>query len=180
VNNVKKLGTVRTTISIPTDLKRRMDEQAKSVNWSQVACHAFEGMLASIASRKEKLEMSDVIQRLRASTHASNDQEFNSGFSAGQQWAEREAAASDLKRLDGFHFQARHDWSTFFDSNAGSSAYTTAERLYTVFNPDADPRDAGEFWCPIVGEGKEHESDQWVRGFAEGALNVWWKVKDQL
>ena len=42
----------RTTISVPSELKARMDAVDESVNWSAVACQAFELKLAEITKRK--------------------------------------------------------------------------------------------------------------------------------
>jgi post-segregation antitoxin (ccd killing protein) len=44
--------TTRTTISVPRDLKDRMDAVGVAVNWSAVACRAFERRVAEIEKRK--------------------------------------------------------------------------------------------------------------------------------
>ena len=53
-------------ISVPRDLKARMDKVSASVNWSQVAAQAFEAKLLELESKKEVSGMDDVIARLRA------------------------------------------------------------------------------------------------------------------
>jgi hypothetical protein len=51
---------VNITISVPEDLKRRM-ERFKDINWSEVARRAFE----DTASREEMRIAADTIKRLR-------------------------------------------------------------------------------------------------------------------
>lgn len=45
-------GSVRTTISIPADLRRRMCKVKEDVNWSALACVAFEAKLLEIANQE--------------------------------------------------------------------------------------------------------------------------------
>ncbi len=42
------MSTFRTNITIPTDLKARMDQVPFRINWSRVAAEAFEEVLAAI------------------------------------------------------------------------------------------------------------------------------------
>jgi len=47
----KRVGVTRTNISIPADLKRRMDKVSEGVNWSALACRAFEDKVAEMETR---------------------------------------------------------------------------------------------------------------------------------
>jgi hypothetical protein len=76
----KKPGIYRTTISISADLKRRIDKAGEDVNWSAIAARAFESKLADIAAKKEKKNMDDVIQRLRASRTVLGSDEQDRGY----------------------------------------------------------------------------------------------------
>src|SRR5438477_10267197 len=98
----EKKGPFRTTISLPGNLKARMDRVKEPVNWSALACRAFEGKLAEIASRKECKAMTDVVERLRVSLRNEQGKSFNEGFGAGRKWAENLATAAQLKQLKGF------------------------------------------------------------------------------
>src|SRR5262249_23608495 len=80
-------GVVRTTISLPPDLKSRMDAVKESVNWSGVAAAAFEAKLKELAARKEPENMEDVVKRLRAAAELEANEEYQAGFEAGQAWA---------------------------------------------------------------------------------------------
>lgn len=45
---------VRTTISLTEDLKRRMSDVEEVVNWSAIACRAFEEKLVEITAKKQE------------------------------------------------------------------------------------------------------------------------------
>jgi hypothetical protein len=157
----KKTPYFRTTISVPRHLKRRMDAVTESVNWSALACRAFEDKLAEIATNKEEKTMIAIIQRLRASNP---DVFYQQGQDEGRRWASEQAKCDDLLRLERFHDRKRAsgEWETYFDRPDGL--------LYRK-----------EFWRSIVG--KDAFSDHhhaWFRGFAEGALALWLEVKDRL
>jgi len=44
----KRPNTIRTTISVPRELKGRMDKVKEGVNWSALACQAFQTKLAEL------------------------------------------------------------------------------------------------------------------------------------
>src|SRR5262245_57540294 len=90
----------RTTISVPLDLKKRMDAAGAGVNWSAVACRAFEVELAEIAARKKEKTMDDVIQRLRASKLRGASEAHKEGDAAGRKWARDHAEADELQNLE--------------------------------------------------------------------------------
>src|SRR3954447_17485852 len=94
--------SMRTSISVPPDLKARMDAVAEPVNWSAVACRAFESELAEIVKRKGVRDMKDVIQRLRASKRQSDDGLYHRRNDAGVERAKDKAEALHLERLVAF------------------------------------------------------------------------------
>lgn len=185
----KVSGSTRTTISVPADLKRRMDKLKEPVNWSALACAAFEQKLAEVASRKEKKDMDDVIQRFRGSKKQSEGEAYQAGYEAGEQWAKDFGEVPEMKRLDRLHSERTrdpsYDWHAFF-SNYGSSAYSTAEHLYFAMFPehDGDRDESLAFWNGIIDASNavidNACDDSWLRGFAEGALEVWWEVERHL
>jgi hypothetical protein len=65
------MRSFRTTITIPQDLKERMDALEVEVNWSAVAARAFEEKLAEIGSNKERQVMSDFIRAFGPDPHNS-------------------------------------------------------------------------------------------------------------
>jgi Sec-independent protein translocase protein TatA len=74
----------RTTITIPNDLKRRMDKLPEQVNWSGLACQAFQAKLAEIEAKKERAmptnvltgnEKEKLLKRLRPAKQAKEEAE---------------------------------------------------------------------------------------------------------
>jgi hypothetical protein len=175
----------RTTISISEDLKRRMAAVKDRVNWSKVACEAFERKLAEIIARKGTKDMRDVIARLRASKAKGEGQDFEEGHKDGRRWAMARAEAAELKNLQRFHddLAARpYDRSAFFDPRERSSAYSVAELLVFHMNPavNGDRHTARSFWETLAGDAYETLSGGYYEGFVAGALKVWAEVEDQI
>lgn len=178
----QKAGSFRTTISIPQDLKRRMDKAGPDVNWSAIAATAFEAKLAEIAAKKVKKNMDDVIQRLRASKTSSENELYQEGFEVGQQWAKEDAEAIELKRLQNLRDHLAMAWEGCFDP-ASQQTYNASQWVVFAIRPetDKDRHAAEEFWGDVlVDEFPKAEEDQFVRGFAEGALEVWAEVSPHL
>lgn len=174
-----KSGSYRTTISIPQDLKRRMDKAGPDVNWSAIAAAAFEAKLAEIAAKKVKKNMDDVIQRLRASNQENEAQSYKEGFKAGQEWAKDYAEAADLKKLSKFREPlSSHEWELQFVNDDYNPP--VSDRFIKIVWPDAD--EDAEFWAGAIGEDFVYQADdgEFVHGFADGALNVWDEVKARL
>jgi hypothetical protein len=122
--------------------------------------------------------MQDVVNRLRDTKRESDKALFQDGREWGESWAKDQAEACELQRLE----ESRSCWKDEL-SEGVSSAYSVAERLYFLIRPDDDrERDsAASFWDDVV-KAPEHKVEQscWVRGFAEGAWDVWETVKGQL
>jgi hypothetical protein len=114
----KKPRFFRTTISVPADLKRRMDTLKESVNWSALACRAFEDKLAEIATKAEQDGLDAIIQRLRATKP---DLIYQQGQQDGRRWASEQAECDDLLRLERLHDRKRAggEWEKFFDRDYG-------------------------------------------------------------
>ncbi len=166
----------RTTISVPSDLKTRMEEAGDSINWSAVACRAFEQTLAEITKRKEIANMNEVVARLRASKRSLQSDRSKAGFAQGKAWAENYAEAVELERLEKQIHAQEH---TSFDWN---NAYSSGENFAFVIAPedDGDREVAERFWS-VFDRGPELSGDPgFVNGFAEGAMEVWDRVKDEL
>ena len=83
-----------------------------------------------------------------------------------------------MKRLEDTR-DGNNDW--YF--GVGSSAYSSAEQFYFIIEPDSDgDRDAAAaFWESIVGEGYQDKTDdEFVQGFAMGAIGIWYAVQDKI
>jgi hypothetical protein len=179
----KTTGTYRQIISIPMDLKRRMDKVADQANWSAVAAQAFEIKLGEIAATKEKMNMNDVIQRLRALNFGETSQVYKTGQEVGQEWAKENAGPSELRRLD--EWKASMDAEGMFCKSPTSpfiAAYSMADALYFSMSPENDnDRDAShEFWESVGASNDQQSDSDFIEGFCEGARDIWIAVKDKI
>lgn len=171
-----KKGRVVTTVSISPELKRRMD-RAKDVSWSAVARAAFEAKLAEIASAKKEKTMSDVIDRLRASMRGSQAEDYKRGDTAGRSWACNTASASQLRRLESWRESVPDDdeWNLQFDSDyAGfqQSTWIEFEELIEFGQSDWSAHGFDDMDSQAVCD--------WIRGFTDGAIDIWREVKAEL
>lgn len=169
-------------ISITPDLLARLDQYG-DVNWSAVACQAFEIKLGELASQKETKDMSDVIARLRASKLKAQSEEFANGFEHGEQWAREYAEVPELERIEAMKtkLDSNNYWEDFFTDE--SSAYTAAELFFeatTGENGYLDRAAAAEFFEVNGASDEQQGNPQFVRGFAEGALSQWATLKEQI
>lgn len=175
----KKAGIARTTVPLPADLKRRMENAGEVVNWSAGAARAFETVLAEIAFRNERKNMDDVIQRLRASKQESDAESYKDGFCVGEEWAKSAASALELKRLQRCRDRSR-DWTFETDER---DAWGACEWLYFQIHPenDHDRREAEGFWDEVLDTNDDRRFEPaFLQGFANGALNVWCEAKSQV
>ena len=136
----------RLNISVPQNLKKRMDKVREPVNWSALACEAFERELGEIASRKETKKMTDVIQRLRASRMKGDSESKRLGREAGQYWAKDRAEAHELERLK--RLLAGDSTTLKAILQAQDGAYSPGEILFFTISPenDKDRQSAKDFW----------------------------------
>ncbi len=111
----------------------------------------------------------DVVERLRRSALGSAAGEYDRGREAGRRWACDRADAEGLARLGRLRERAGGDWPRLFRGGADSRA--VAERL-------AEEAGGGRFWEEAAGAADPHP--EFVRGFAEAALEVWGQVKSRL
>jgi hypothetical protein len=106
-------------------------------------------------------------------------QTLEDGQFYGKYWAEADdgAALNQLIRLRArwLHCDQREwEWAWAGDDN---SAYSPAEKLFFTIEPDqhGDRSAARDFWDTIFGRGlllPRHLNSDFVRGFAEGAIEV--------
>lgn len=166
------------TVYVPDELKSRMDKTKEPVNWSSLACEAFERKLGEIAQRKKEKTMEDVIQRLKASKLEDTSDQHRQGYEDGIDWAKHRASARELRRL------SKELVRGVEDSFPDSDTYDPGQAFFRllVSENDFDRRDSDEFWETNAGDEGESLSGEveYVRGFAEGALEVWNEVEDKI
>jgi hypothetical protein len=179
-------NAVRMNISIPRDLKNRMDGVAEAVNWSRVAGDAFEVKLLELTSRREAKTTDEVIVRLKAAAELEKNEGYQAGFQAGQAWAREAATPKQLRRIAA-HIDSCLTGSTDWwdvDSPNWQAPFGATDRFAIAARPEArrDPRVLTDFWEQALGEddaGRARDAD-FLRGFGEGVIEVWEVVKDEL
>lgn len=181
----------RTTITVPNELKERMNAVEEAVNWSALACKAFEEKLVEIAKKKGVMDRADVVARLRASKRQTKSHLFDSGFAAGEKWAKTEADAWELKNLDKFHseftIEGRRDMEDYFldeygePQELGGHADGIAGHALGMNRDDWDGEIAEQHALKMFdNQIYQMKEALYVNGFLEGALSVWGQVKHEL
>ncbi|HEY2252797.1 MAG TPA: hypothetical protein VGH74_17110 [Planctomycetaceae bacterium] len=178
----------RRMISVSPELNARMSKAA-DVNWSAVACRAFEQKLGELAAQKKEKNMEDVIARLKASKNECDSEMFNAGKVEGQEWAKRAASVTELRRLDRLNDRLMNandgnDWDAFLDHDTESDAFSSADRLaFEIVGEPHDRASSKEFWNVATGEDqyKGRPADgEFLWGFVTGALEIWDAVQHKL
>ncbi len=151
----------RMNISIPDSLKGEMDALS-FVNWSALAAEVFEREVRK--SRKvDAMNTDQVVERLRASYEEHTSSEEEDGHMSGVDWAAKQAEYAELQ------------WVAEAD---GSADCLHSWHRAGIENSPLDRFDPVEFWEIVGADG--YPSGAFVKGFVEGAVEVWEKVKDQV
>ena len=124
------------------------------------------------------------MDRLRASQEKCSQVAHETGCLFGTRWAEQ-ADAAELRLLA--NLRDKHDsglepgWEQFFekqeDEEQADTAYGVCDALYGAIHPehDGDRDQADEFWGGVIGRILRDAAcpDVLLKGFAEGALEIW-------
>jgi hypothetical protein len=183
-------GVIRTNISLPRELKKRMDAVQETVNWSAVASQAFEAKLLELESTKGVKTVQDMIERLRATRKKATKKDYEAGKELGQEWAKSYATAKDLEHIEKLlkEINAVYEnpgvYLRELERKAASpeSKRSFAEMVYfEIYERQKDTAAAAPFWNAALGEHVDKaENADFVRGFIEGSNELWVAVKDQL
>ena len=158
----------RTSVSISTDLRERMDAVEEDVNWSQVAAEAFERKLAEIARRRTDRTWDRVVARLRASKLAWESDHFRQGREAGIEWAKFEAEWIQLINLGEATLDQEGDiWEATME---GPDDLADAYLLHIDERAFGELDTRAEFWSRVGAE--DRPTLEFLRGFTDGALEV--------
>lgn len=168
----------RTTISIPDDLKKRMDKVREEINWSAIAAQAFELKLGELAERRKEKTMDTVVERLRASKIKRVSQVQKEGYALGADWAKDQAEFDELERV------ASIDVGAYF-VGIPMAPYSSADWLaFEILGTGEDDRDhtvSRDFWDSAIGDlDKRLESEDFLSGFCNGAADIYRRVADQV
>ena len=195
----------RTTITVPFELKKRMKKVRGQVNWSAVACEAFENKLEELGPVEEITSVEEAIKRMKAIGENGPAAEADkSGTEAGKHWAMNFAQPGQLKRIEAFKSSMSADeWEESMCSRGAAKELAIQIDPRAGRNLGATPEDDGprrhrsrrrggrgpgghgpggwygprEVWRSILDCRPEHPA--FFFGFAEGALEIWDQMKDQ-
>jgi hypothetical protein len=119
-----------------------------------------------------------VVERLKKSVLDAEAEEYEQGKGVGRRWACESADGKALQRLERLHEGMGNDWWQLFRDDLNH--HTVAERLAFEIDPGTrgDTKAAHIFWERASGEAEP--SAEYVRGFAEAALEVWGDVRSRL
>lgn len=115
------------------------------------------------------------IQRAYSSISNAKKNRFDLGVFVGRVWCMDRAENEELTQLDRLGEMSRAKWRSFFKSDK-SDSFGVGERFYFEIDPGCGRtrQFAKRFWDAIL-DGYERSlanSEEFVRGFAEGALSV--------
>src|SRR5262249_2250017 len=134
-------------------------------NWSAIAQQAFRAEVLSRAVRKEPNDMTNVVERLRASKQQHEKSAFEAGQQAGEQWAKGTAEDDGVSRREGFD---------------GRQTDADVETVQVLIDPQGNMArdDWHSFWTSDDDEAPP--SNAYARGFLAGAVKVFREVEHQL
>ena len=171
---------VKMNITVPEDLRDEMN-QASNVNWSAVACEAFRKKLTALELESN---MSDLIGRLRAEKSQCRDEAYDDGHRWGSEWANEMASYPELKRLtkkcEELRYYTPENWEDIFTENAENPDPAMLLCEWIGGEDCNNWRSARSFWEDVGLEDPEEMENAWFKGFAEGAIEVFMKVRDEL
>jgi hypothetical protein len=210
----KPKNVVPMTLSVPKEIRAKMEVVTASVNWSAVASAAFETKLLELASKREVKGMNDTIARLQAAAKLEANHDYQEGHQIGEKWASEKATPRSLRRLQALADDPKCNLTQWLNevaadgmtielmnkladnpqiapklAEAGALPYSgpmktgIGRALYGRLFPDrvSDWSEIESFWLNAL-DTRQHsiEIHDFARGFVEGALAVWEKVRGKL
>lgn len=165
----------RMTISIPDELKIRMDA-IEGVNWSAVAKRAYE-IEVEVKAQTKGDNMSGMIERMRAGRVRKEMEERPEWVATGRRWAVEDAEYHQLSAvakidLDGLERDPR----AADENDARRFLATIAMAIYG----ECDDYEINETFELITGEVNGSASTRLLVWWVEGAQQAWNEVKDKI
>lgn len=180
------------SVSVAKKLRDRMDAQAE-VNWSRVACQAFERKLADLAAGKhERMTVPDAVARIRETKERLYDDLRNRGFDDAATWVLNKADFDELRLFERrFGGMSQEDWDAFESEWEAVCESEGVVLLYDFFLKRFDSarffgRHDGayqrtKFWeFPTDTEPDQRKKLAYIKGFCEGVLSTWESIKDDV
>lgn len=183
----------RMSISLPQELRARMDAVPDSINWSGVAQAAFEDKLSALAKAGEPT-IASAIARLRGTSVDVTSEDYRNGLERGRLWAMNQATVEELRRLQDLfdHLEAGEGFERWLAKHRDISnrlghhvfsgwhcAALVADKI-KLFPVEADDHSVQciEAAIELFGGKSALFKDRVISGFVNGALAFWGEVKD--
>jgi hypothetical protein len=159
-------------ISLPDELKARMDDDPRQSSWSAVARKAFELELRS-AMKLEDNDMTATVERLRASKEKIEQEQRPIWLGMGREWAMKHAEFDELERVTAL--AESEGWMSTDD------AHEQICTLYEAVHDEAahDIRDVERFALKMFERERTPSSSQ-LDWFVEGAAEIGDEVLDRV
>jgi predicted DNA-binding protein len=154
----------RVNVSVPDEMKERMDALADRVNWSEAARSAFEREIAA-ATMPDDPDFGQVVERLQKSKADSWQANLKQARERGREWAKKNASYNQLKTVVRVKLTEQGDFAGQFD------------RL--TFEEDSGDY-GGYFTSTYAYYGHPMPPDDYVEAFVEGVKDVWIQVADKI
>ena len=128
-------------------------------------------------TKSGKLELTDteraeVVARLKESKAEHQLEEYDAGRNAGLRWARDEASERCLRVLTEIQSNSGSDWPQMIEGGMDCS-------LPEEFRDAVDAAQESDVVMGL-GAGSYLKSDEFTRGFAEGAIAVWEEVQGEI
>lgn len=153
----------RITVYVPDDLKASMDKAGDDLNWSAIAQHAIRAAISIHHLQRNPSDMTNVIERLRASKQDAEEASTASGRDCGATWARTTAEYGELNRI--------------WDGVAASDVDLNGLQRLIDPRDEMGRHDWEAFW---ERHGDGDINDAFANGFASGAADLFAEVKDQI
>src|SRR5262245_28484509 len=171
---------VRTTITVPAELKASMDGVEEPVNWSQLAAGAFAARLEELAALSGSASTLEAMaRRLRGARRQAVDPRYERGWDLGRAWAYSLADLDHLVRLERLYRTLSDEGWVML----ASPPYDTAgDAFLDRLCPDhyGEPSQRRCFWRDASVAHGLLADVAFVRGFFEAALDAWLRVKGEV
>jgi hypothetical protein len=147
----------RISVSVPDEMKDRMDALGDRVNWSEAARSAFEREMTA-ATMPDDPDLEQVIERLRASKSDFAVEWIRRAREDGRDWAKRWATYEQLWRIAKLQL-----FNPYYKEVNRALGY------------DEDPQ-----CSPLFHDSEEWPENEYVEAWVEGAKDVWIQVADKI
>lgn len=154
------------SVSVNPELRERMNKAGDDVNWSAVACAAFEEKLAEIERLKGIRVNAETIEYMRQSKKRDFDDVYASGWKCAQRWIHGTKGKADSPRAEYRELINLSERCEEEDSKDWMNSYFEVWKV--ISQSQTSQPEYGRFWFGVCGV--DAPPELFVRGFVESAI----------